>query len=73
MAAKKIKYLHDGVWRETGRYVRLFRENREWVVQVWNGPAADGDPAHDIGMPGRFPADLAVEQTLKENPIQSEP
>ena len=49
--AKPPKYVWDAV--RNGRYVRAWRDRaaREVVVQVWNGPAPDGEPAGDWGRP----------------------
>lgn len=61
--AKKIKYLHDGPYQT--HYVRAWKERREWCIQVWfNKTAPEGEPEGDWEMPGMFPMDAAIEQSI---------
>jgi hypothetical protein len=61
--AKSPKYLVDGV--RDGNYVRLWKEGREWVVQVWKGKKEPkGDPDGDWAMPGVLPAEAALGQAI---------
>lgn len=59
---KKPKILVDACRGD--HYVRCWRENRRWVVQVWKGDKADGDPAGDWEMPGQFPMEAAIAQAV---------
>lgn len=62
--AKKPNYRIDRVYRESGEYVRCWKERREWVVQVWLSGKADGEPDGDWAFDGRIGTDAAVDQTI---------
>ncbi len=65
----KNKLLHEGLYKETGHYVKAWAEgrgrNREIIVQVWlNGADPVGEPDGDWAMPGVLPTDAAIDQSI---------
>lgn len=66
MAKQKTpKYMSDGVWADTGHYVRVWKERREYVVQVWiDKTTPDGEPDGDWSMPGVLGLSTAVAQSI---------
>lgn len=66
--AKPKKLLHDGVYGKTGRYVRAWQQGREYCVQVWNGPTADGEPKGDWAMPKVLGLDASIDQAVRQTP-----
>ena len=69
MAKKKPKYLWDGVWGKTGRYVRAWKVGRsEIAVDVWNGDKPEGEPAGDWAMPRVLGLSSCIEQALLQTP-----
>lgn len=63
----KRKYLADGprVFRNNkAQYVRAWREKREFVVQIWAGDKAEGEPPADWAMPVVLGLDASIQQAF---------
>lgn len=65
--AKKIKYAFDGIHQVSKRYVRRWKDGREWVVQIWAGDKPEGDPKDDWAMPGVLGSFVAMEQEVAQS------
>ena len=59
---KKIKYLIDGV--RDGKYIRAWKEKRDYAVQVWLNGECEGKPDGDWGMPGVLGLETSVGQAV---------
>lgn len=56
-----------------GHFVKSWKENREWVVQVWlNKPTPDGEPEGDWSYPGVLGVDVAVSQGVLDTKSDAE-
>lgn len=64
------RYVCDGVekLRNRKRYVRAWREGRDWVIQLWEGTKPEGEPRGDWSMPGELPLSTAIAQADLQTP-----
>lgn len=63
--AKTIRYLVNEA--RGGNYVRVFKERRNFVVQVWLGKSeATGEPEGDWEMPGVLGLGVAIAQAVTQ-------
>jgi len=64
MATKQPKCLVNEV--RDGRFIRVWKERREIVVQVWDGPEPNGEPKGDWAMPGVLGLETAIAQAIAQ-------
>lgn len=49
-----------------GRWVKCWKEKREWVVQIWNSGEPKGEPDGDWAMPGIIGMTAAIDQAIRQ-------
>jgi hypothetical protein len=64
MSGKKVKHLVDCYDTVRKRYIRVWKEGREYVVQVWFGQKPIGEPDGDWAMPSVLGVGTSIDQAV---------
>lgn len=72
MKKKTPKLLRDGLWEDSGRYVRTWREGKgrqmAYMIRIWNAGKVVGECNGDWAMPGILGLGASVDQALIQTP-----
>ncbi len=66
MAKRAPRILVEGIVLD--KYVKAWKEGRDYAVQVWHNKTGEGEPDGDWGMPSILGLSGSIEQSIIQTP-----